>query len=151
FSSAAGAGAIGRANPRLRTGTSNQAPGFHKRVSMESFLKGVMQGRQTGQPKGEPTVMLKRRRYNVNENPFIAHLRLDQAALTASSLSGYVPHPEASLFQEERMASYRGHLTFSSMLGVAYGALGGFYLNLGWGPAFLGGALTTAGGLLPDL
>ncbi len=49
------------------------------------------------------------------------------------------------------MASYRGHLAFSSVLGAAYGGLGFWYGNLDWGPAVLGGSLTMAGGLLPDL
>ncbi len=49
------------------------------------------------------------------------------------------------------MASYRGHLLFSSVLGAAYGGLAAWYWNLDWGPAVLGAALTTAGGLLPDL
>ncbi len=49
------------------------------------------------------------------------------------------------------MASYRGHLMFSSLLGTAYGGFAAWYWNLDWGPAVLGGALTTAGGLLPDL
>ncbi|HKI32884.1 MAG TPA: metal-dependent hydrolase [Gemmataceae bacterium] len=49
------------------------------------------------------------------------------------------------------MASYRGHLMFSSLLGVAYGGFAAWQLHLGWGPVFLGAGLTTVGGLLPDL
>jgi hypothetical protein len=49
------------------------------------------------------------------------------------------------------MASYQGHLMFSSGLGSAYGALATYYLDLDWGPVFLGAGLTTLGGLLPDL
>lgn len=49
------------------------------------------------------------------------------------------------------MASYRGHLTFSSLLGAAYGGFAAWYWQLDWGPALLGASLTTAGGLLPDL
>jgi hypothetical protein len=49
------------------------------------------------------------------------------------------------------MASYRGHLAFSSALGVAYGVAGYWYLYLGWGPACLGAGMTALGGLLPDL
>jgi len=49
------------------------------------------------------------------------------------------------------MASYRGHLMFSSLLGAAYGGLGVWYGKMDWGPAVLGGSLTMAGGLLPDL
>jgi LexA-binding, inner membrane-associated putative hydrolase len=49
------------------------------------------------------------------------------------------------------MASYRGHLAFASVLGTAYGGLGIWYGSLDWGPAVLGAALTTVGGLLPDL
>ena len=48
------------------------------------------------------------------------------------------------------MASYQGHLTFSSVLGAAYGG-GAAYLGMDWGPVFLGAGLTTVGGLLPDL
>lgn len=49
------------------------------------------------------------------------------------------------------MASYQGHLMFSSVLGAAYGSAGVLRLNLDWGPAFLGAGVTTIGGLLPDL
>jgi membrane-bound metal-dependent hydrolase YbcI (DUF457 family) len=49
------------------------------------------------------------------------------------------------------MASYVGHLTFSTALGAAYGAAGAVAMNLDWGPAFLGASLTAVGGLLPDL
>ncbi len=49
------------------------------------------------------------------------------------------------------MASYRGHLAFSSLLGVGYGAVGTFYGPFDWGPACLAAGLTTLGGLLPDL
>jgi membrane-bound metal-dependent hydrolase YbcI (DUF457 family) len=48
------------------------------------------------------------------------------------------------------MASYQGHLMFSSMLGAAYGS-GAAYLGMEWGIVFLGAGLTTLGGLLPDL
>jgi membrane-bound metal-dependent hydrolase YbcI (DUF457 family) len=49
------------------------------------------------------------------------------------------------------MASYQGHLMFSSALGAAYGSAGVWALGLDWGPAFLGAGVTTLGGLLPDL
>jgi membrane-bound metal-dependent hydrolase YbcI (DUF457 family) len=49
------------------------------------------------------------------------------------------------------MASYRGHLAFSSALGAAYGAAGFWYLGLDWGPVWLGAGMTALGGLLPDL
>ncbi|GIW82502.1 MAG: hypothetical protein KatS3mg105_4309 [Gemmatales bacterium] len=49
------------------------------------------------------------------------------------------------------MASYLGHLSFSSALGAAYGSVAVFAWNLDWGPVFLGAGLTTIGGLLPDL
>jgi hypothetical protein len=49
------------------------------------------------------------------------------------------------------MASYRGHLAFSSALGVAYGAVGHWYLGLDWAAACLGAGMTALGGLLPDL
>src|SRR6059058_2380357 len=49
------------------------------------------------------------------------------------------------------MASYQGHLMFSSVLGAAYGSAGVLRLDLDWGPAFLGAGVTTVGGLLPDL
>jgi hypothetical protein len=49
------------------------------------------------------------------------------------------------------MASYRGHLMFSSMLGAGYGAFGMLRGSFDWGAAFLGAGLTTLGGLLPDL
>src|ERR1700722_18305840 len=49
------------------------------------------------------------------------------------------------------MASYRGHLAFSSLLGVGYGALGMWSGQFDWGPAVLAAGVTTLGGLLPDL
>lgn len=49
------------------------------------------------------------------------------------------------------MASYKGHLTVSTALGIAYGVAGYGYLNLDWGSACLGAGLTALGGLLPDL
>jgi hypothetical protein len=49
------------------------------------------------------------------------------------------------------MASYRGHLTFSTALGAAYGGLAAWEWNLDWGPACLGAGLTALGGMLPDL
>jgi hypothetical protein len=49
------------------------------------------------------------------------------------------------------MASYRGHLTFSAALGVAYGGLALWRGGFDWGIALLAVGLTTLGGLLPDL
>ncbi len=49
------------------------------------------------------------------------------------------------------MASYQGHLMFSSALGAAYGSVGSWFLHMSWGPALLGAGVTTLGGLLPDL
>jgi hypothetical protein len=49
------------------------------------------------------------------------------------------------------MASYVGHLTFSTALGAAYGAYGAVQLNMDWGPVCLGAGMTAIGGLLPDL
>jgi hypothetical protein len=49
------------------------------------------------------------------------------------------------------MASYRGHLTVSALLGAGVAAAVAWRLDLGWGPAVLAGGLTTLGGLLPDL
>jgi hypothetical protein len=49
------------------------------------------------------------------------------------------------------MASYRGHLSFSAVLGVAYGAFALWRWDLDWGTALLAVGLTTLGGLLPDL
>jgi hypothetical protein len=49
------------------------------------------------------------------------------------------------------MASFRGHITFSTALGVAYGAAGFWQHEIDWAPAALGGVLTALGGMLPDL
>src|SRR6516162_7527105 len=49
------------------------------------------------------------------------------------------------------MASYRGHLTFSAALGVAYGGFALWQWDFDWGVALLAAGLTTLGGLLPDL
>jgi hypothetical protein len=49
------------------------------------------------------------------------------------------------------MASYKGHLVFSSILGSAYGSAAVWMWGRDWGEAVLGATLTTLGGLLPDL
>jgi hypothetical protein len=49
------------------------------------------------------------------------------------------------------MASYRGHLTFSSLLGAAYGGAAAWQWSYDWGEVVLGAGFTTLGGLLPDL
>jgi hypothetical protein len=49
------------------------------------------------------------------------------------------------------MASYRGHLAFSTALGAAYGGLAVWQWHLDWGPACLGAGVTALAGLLPDL
>ncbi len=49
------------------------------------------------------------------------------------------------------MASYRGHLMFSSVLGAGLGGYSVINWDYDWGRAFLGAGLTTIGGLLPDL
>jgi hypothetical protein len=49
------------------------------------------------------------------------------------------------------MASYRGHLTLSSVLGAAYGGWAAYQWQFDWGDVFLGAGLTTLGGVLPDL
>ncbi len=49
------------------------------------------------------------------------------------------------------MASYRGHLTFSTALGITYGGLAFAELNVPLPIAAVGGGLTALGGLLPDL
>jgi hypothetical protein len=49
------------------------------------------------------------------------------------------------------MASYRGHLTFASLLGAGYAAATLWRGPFDWGTAVVGAGLTTIGGLLPDL
>lgn len=49
------------------------------------------------------------------------------------------------------MASYRGHLTFSSLLAAGYGTVGVWQFDLDWATVFLGAGLTALGGLAPDL
>jgi membrane-bound metal-dependent hydrolase YbcI (DUF457 family) len=49
------------------------------------------------------------------------------------------------------MASYRGHLAFSALLGGAYGGVAAWHWQMDWGPVLLGAGFTTLGGLLPDL
>ena len=49
------------------------------------------------------------------------------------------------------MASYRGHLTFSTGLGIAYGGLAAWKLGVPLSVAGVGGLFTALGGLLPDL
>jgi hypothetical protein len=49
------------------------------------------------------------------------------------------------------MASFRGHITFASVLGGVYGGVGSVMFGLDWGPVFLGAGLTAIGGLMPDL
>jgi len=49
------------------------------------------------------------------------------------------------------MASFRGHIAFSTALGAAYGGLAAWQGPMDWGPAALGAGLTALGGMLPDL
>jgi membrane-bound metal-dependent hydrolase YbcI (DUF457 family) len=49
------------------------------------------------------------------------------------------------------MASYRGHLTFSTGLAVAYGGIGAWKLGVPLPVAGVGALFTALGGLLPDL
>jgi hypothetical protein len=49
------------------------------------------------------------------------------------------------------MASYRGHLTFSTALGGAYAGAAFFEFGTDWATAALAGGVTALGGLLPDL
>jgi hypothetical protein len=49
------------------------------------------------------------------------------------------------------MASYRGHLTFSTGLGLAYGGLAAWRFGVPLSVAGVGGLFTALGGLLPDL
>lgn len=49
------------------------------------------------------------------------------------------------------MASYKGHLAFSASLGFVYGGLARNQLEFDPATAVVGSALTTVGGLLPDL
>lgn len=49
------------------------------------------------------------------------------------------------------MASYVGHISFSSVCGAVYGGAAAYFFGMDWGPALLGAGLTTAGGVLPDL
>jgi hypothetical protein len=49
------------------------------------------------------------------------------------------------------MANFKGHISTSATLGLAYGAAGFYYWQMDWAPAVLGAGLTAVGGLLPDL
>jgi hypothetical protein len=49
------------------------------------------------------------------------------------------------------VASFRGHITTSTLLGIAYGAAGVAYDPFDWGAVLLAGGLTALGGMLPDL
>src|SRR5437762_14373684 len=49
------------------------------------------------------------------------------------------------------MANFQGHITTSSVLGVAVGAFGAWYFHYDWGTVFLAAGLTAIGGMLPDL
>lgn len=49
------------------------------------------------------------------------------------------------------MASYQGHLMFSTALGAAYGGAAAWFVDMNWGPVFVGAGMTAIGGLLPDL
>src|SRR5439155_14992956 len=67
------------------------------------------------------------------------------------SISWHNPSAHGVSREGEVMASYRGHLTFSTALGAAYGALACWHFGMDWPTAALGGALTAVSGLLPDL
>src|ERR1700730_8246401 len=49
------------------------------------------------------------------------------------------------------MANFQGHISISSILGVAVGAFGAWYFHYDWGTVFLAAGLTAIGGMLPDL
>lgn len=49
------------------------------------------------------------------------------------------------------MASFRGHLTTSAVLGIAYGVAGFWSLGVRWWMSALGTGMTAMAGLLPDL
>lgn len=49
------------------------------------------------------------------------------------------------------MASFRGHLTFSTTLGVAYGGLMAWQFHADWALAILAAEVTAIGGILPDI
>lgn len=49
------------------------------------------------------------------------------------------------------MASFRGHLTTSAILGIAYGFAGFWSLGVRWWMGALGTGMTAMAGLLPDL
>jgi membrane-bound metal-dependent hydrolase YbcI (DUF457 family) len=49
------------------------------------------------------------------------------------------------------MASFRGHLAFSSSLGAVYGGMLGWQLGMDWATSALAGGLTCVGGMMPDL
>ncbi len=49
------------------------------------------------------------------------------------------------------MASFRGHLSFSAPLGVAYGALALMRHEFDWGACTVGAGVTMIGGMMPDL
>jgi LexA-binding, inner membrane-associated putative hydrolase len=49
------------------------------------------------------------------------------------------------------MASFYGHITTSSILGIGVGAFGAWYFHYDWGTVLLAGGLTAIGGMLPDL
>lgn len=49
------------------------------------------------------------------------------------------------------MASFRGHLTTSAVLGVMYGFAGFWSLGIRWWMGMLGSGMTAMAGLLPDL
>ena len=49
------------------------------------------------------------------------------------------------------MAGFKTHITFSALCGAAVGCYGAWQWQLDWGPIALASALTTLGGMLPDL
>jgi len=49
------------------------------------------------------------------------------------------------------MANFKGHVVTAAGLGIAYGGLAFWRLEMDVGPALLAAGLTTIGGLLPDL
>src|SRR5215471_16151714 len=53
--------------------------------------------------------------------------------------------------KDSPMASWRGHLTFSTGLGITYGGASWWFLNVDPALAGVAGVLTALGGLLPDL
>src|SRR5262249_33919736 len=104
-----------------------------------------------GRPGPAPCNAMKRKRIAGEEQAAGCACAVGAAGGSGAGRPAPFRRPRGSAAGGRAMASYRGHLTFSSALGVTYAGLAFGELNVPLPIAAVGGGLAALGGLLPDL